>query len=125
VLASQLAKRFRIPCWEAPLYHRVADGSGLFQDFIIHTGDEVDVKPTAEEQAIKRDMCRAYPSQGDFLTHFNVAREHVRPQRAYDYTRPPHLGKTNYEVWQWDMTAEEVCAAFTEFLQSNNTVGGH
>jgi len=116
-LAAQLASRFNTPCWEAPLYHRVADGSGIYQGFIGDSADEVDVKPTAAEREHKRQMCRAYPSQGDFLTHFDVAKEHVRPQPAYDYTKPPHPGKTNYEVWQWKMTAEEVCAAFAEFLR--------
>ena len=66
-------------------------------------------------------MCLAYPSQGDFLANFGVAREIVRPQTAYDYTRPPHEGKTNYEIWQWSMTAEQVSAAFAEFLSSAAT----
>ncbi len=120
VLAHRLAKQYGIPCWEAPLYHRVADGSGVFQDFVEHSGQEVDVSPSAHEQEVKRMMCRAYPSQGDFLTHFDVAREHVRPQPAHDYTRPPHEGKTNYEVWQWKMTAKQVSAAFAEFLRSRS-----
>jgi hypothetical protein len=42
----------------------------------------------------------------------------VRPQMAYDYARPPHQGKTNYETWQWKMSAVEVSAAFEAFLQS-------
>ena len=66
----------------------------------------VDVKPTPAEQERKREMCLAYPSQGDFLSRFDVSREIVRPQPAYDFTRPPHEGKTNYEVWQWSMTAQ-------------------
>jgi LmbE family N-acetylglucosaminyl deacetylase len=116
LLASQLAKRFGIPCWEAPLYHRLADGGGEFQGFVEPSGEEVDVKPTAQEEEAKRAMCLAYTSQGNFLAHFDVTNEKVRPQRAYDYTRPPHEGKTNYEVWQWKMTSGEVCSAFAEFL---------
>jgi LmbE family N-acetylglucosaminyl deacetylase len=69
------------------------------------------------EQERKREMCRAYLSQGDFLQKFDVSREIVRPQASYDFTRPPHEGKTNYEVWQWSMTAQEVSAAFAEFLR--------
>jgi LmbE family N-acetylglucosaminyl deacetylase len=116
-LAAQLAREFNIPAWEAPLYHRLPDGGGGFQGFIGNTIHEVDVQPTAAEQEIKREMCRAYSSQGEFLTQFSVVKEHVRPQPAHDYTRPPHEGKTNYEVWQWGMTAQELCAAFAEFLQ--------
>ena len=118
VLAAQLAKMASIPCWEASLYHRNADGSSVFQDFLQPSEDEVDVVPTAVEQERKREMCAAYSSQGDFLQRFDVAREIVRPQIKYDYTRPPHEGKTNYEVWQWSMTATDVCGAFTDFLQS-------
>jgi LmbE family N-acetylglucosaminyl deacetylase len=116
-LAAQLAKRFQIPCWEAPLYHRALDGSGVFQDFITHTGEEKDVQPTSVELENKRAMCRAYSSQGDFLSHFDVKNEKVRPQAAHDFTRPPHPGKTNYEVWQWKMTAEHVSQEFADFLR--------
>ena len=117
-LAAQLAKFADVPCWEAPLYHRNPDGSGTLQDFIAQSGKEIEVRPTAAEKERKRHMCLAYSSQGDFLSRFDVKREIVRPQIAHDYTRPPHEGKTNYEVWQWKMTAEEVCAAFSDFLRS-------
>jgi LmbE family N-acetylglucosaminyl deacetylase len=118
VLAAQLAKLASIPCWEASLYHRNPDGSGVFQDFLQPSEDAIDVGPTEVEQERKREMCAAYGSQGDFLQRFDVAREIVRPQMAYDYASPPHEGKTNYETWQWKMSALEVSAAFEEFLQS-------
>jgi LmbE family N-acetylglucosaminyl deacetylase len=117
-LAAQLARLALLPCWEAPLYHRNPDGKGTFQEFINATGEETDVKPTPDEEEGKRQMCRAYPSQGDFLKNFKVAPEIVRPQAAYDYTRSPHAGKTNYEVWGWKMTAEEVTRAFADFLRT-------
>ena len=116
LLAAQLTHLASLPCWEAPLYHRNADGSGMFQQFPGSNDEVIDVRPTEVEQERKREMCQAYPSQGDFLDRFDLAREIVRPQIAYDYTRPPHEGKTNYEVWQWSMTAEEVSKAFTGFL---------
>jgi LmbE family N-acetylglucosaminyl deacetylase len=117
-LAAQLARFAGLPCWEAPLYHRNPDGSGTFQQFIEPAGGECEVQPTAEEIERKRQMCLAYPSQGDFLSHFQLTPEIVRPQIAYDYTRPPHAGKTNYEVWQWSMRAEQVSAAFADFLRT-------
>ena len=99
VLAAQLARLASIPCWEAALYHRNADGSGAFQEFVQASDDSVDVAPTDVEQERKREMCAAYGSQGDFLQRFDVAREIVRPQIAYDFIgRPPHEGKTNYEM---------------------------
>jgi LmbE family N-acetylglucosaminyl deacetylase len=118
VLAAQLARLASIPCWEAALYHRNADGSGSFQEFVQGSDDSVDVVPTEVEQERKREMCAAYSSQGDFLQRFDVAREIVRPQLAYDYSRPPHEGKTNYEKWEWKMTAQEVSRAFADFLQA-------
>jgi LmbE family N-acetylglucosaminyl deacetylase len=118
-LAAQLAKLGALPCWEAPLYHRNEDGSGTFQDFVVHSEGEVRVRLTAEEENRKRQMCHAYSSQGDFLSRFDVSREVVRPQPAYDYTHPPHAGKTNYEVWQWKMTAQEVSSAFSDFLRTS------
>ena len=117
VLAAQLAKLASIPCWEAALYHRNEDGSGEFQTFIQASGEQVDVCPTKAEQKQKREMCAAYASQGDFLQKFDVAREIVRPQFAYDYSKPPHPGKANYERWEWKMSAQEVSAAFVEFLE--------
>ncbi|MGC2111752.1 MAG: PIG-L family deacetylase [Candidatus Korobacteraceae bacterium] len=116
-LAAQLAKLASIPCWEAPLYHRMEDGQSVFQQFMTLTGDEEDVRPTEEEQARKREMCHAYSSQGDSLQHFDVSREVVRPQIAYDFSRPPHRGKVNYEAWEWNMTAAEVSGAFDERLK--------
>ncbi len=118
-LAAQLAKLTALPCWEAPLYHRNEDGSGTFQEFLTPSGEEVNLRPTLEEVERKRRMCLAYSSQGDFLSRFDVTKEMVRPQIAYNYTRPPHAGKTNYETWQWKMTAAEVCAAFADFLRSS------
>jgi LmbE family N-acetylglucosaminyl deacetylase len=117
-LAAQLASLASIPSWEAPLYHRTPDGAGVFQEFVVGGGEEFDVRPTPSEQERKREMCQAYGSQGDFLQKFDVAREIVRPQIAYDFTQPPHPGKVNYEEWGWKMTAEEVSAAFGEFLKA-------
>jgi LmbE family N-acetylglucosaminyl deacetylase len=117
-LAAQLGRSAGVPVWEAPLYHRNEDGTGTFQDFLAGSDDVVDIRITAEEQENKRKMCRAYGSQGDFLSHFKLTPEIVRPQFSYDYSRPPHAGKTNYEVWQWTMTAEEVSRAFSDFLRA-------
>lgn len=119
-LAAQLAKRFSIPCWEAPLYHRLAEGGAAYQQFLGAPAEEVDIRPTAAEQQAKREMWRAYASQGDVLMHFRVDSEHLRPLPAYDYRQPPHPGKVNYEVWEWKMTAQDVCAAFAEFLDQQN-----
>lgn len=124
-LGAQLAKKFLIPCWEAPLYHRRIDGSSEFQQFIQENGEELEVKLSATEQEAKHAMCRAYASQGDFLNRFEVKSEKLRPQPGYNFSEPPHPGKTNYEIWQWSMTAQQVSGAFAEFLNwaAPKTVG--
>ncbi len=63
-------------------------------------------------------MCAQYASQGDFLQTFDARRELVRPQVRYEYGRAPHQGQTNYERWQWWMSAQEVSAKFQEFLEN-------
>ena len=67
------------------------------------------------ELAAKLRMLGCYKSQFDALPSFNSELERFRLQASYDYSRRPHPGKLNYEVWQWRMTPEEVCAAFAEF----------
>jgi LmbE family N-acetylglucosaminyl deacetylase len=94
------------------------EGELRLQQFICETGDEVAVEIGDQELELKCAMCAQYVSQGDFLQKFNARREIVRPQVNYDYGRPPHEGKTNYEQWQWWMSAQEVCAKFEEFLES-------
>ncbi len=42
---------------------------------------------------------------------------HVVQDYAYDYTRPAHAGRLNYEAWQWQMTGEQVSREFEKFLQ--------
>jgi N-acetylglucosamine malate deacetylase 2 len=116
VLAWALGQEFRLPVWEAPVYHRDETGSFIVQKFI---GNDrgVEVVPTVEESARKRQMCLDYTSQGDFLGTFSLDRETVRPIVVYDYSQPPHPGKVNYELWNWHMTASEVCAEFARFLR--------
>ena len=58
LLAAQLAHLASLPCWEAPLYHRNADGSEVFQAFLGPDGDAIDVSPTEGELESKREMCR-------------------------------------------------------------------
>jgi len=63
-------------------------------------------------------MLQSYKSLFDALPHFEPERERFRPQARYEYAQPPHQGKTNYEVWEWAMTAQEVSNAFAAFAFS-------
>lgn len=117
-LTAQLSRRFSVPAFEAPLYTRAHSQDSLkagVQRFITNEGPVIDVQPTDDEAQRKVRMCGAYESQGDFLRIFDVRREILRPLPDHDYSRPPHMGKLNYEAWQWTMTGADVCAAFGHF----------
>ena len=47
------------------------------------------------------------------------AREVVRPQVRYDYGQAPHEGRTNYECWQWWMSAREVSASLRSLWRAD------
>lgn len=117
VLGKALARRLDIPAWEAPLYHRdPRDETRLIlQQFACGSGSECAVCPAETELERKRRMGAAYASQGDFLKTFALERELVRPMAEYDYSRPPHEGRLNYEVWRWTMTVAEVSQRLAEF----------
>ena len=126
LLAARLGERFAIPVWETAVYARRnaetdgGEGEILLQQFLCESGGEVAVEISEDELKRKREMCAEYVSQGDFLQVFDARREVVRPQVKYDYSRAPHEGRTNYEQWQWWMSAREVCAKFVEFLEERS-----
>jgi N-acetylglucosamine malate deacetylase 2 len=117
LLARELGKELGIPVWEAPLYRRKRSQLSV-QEFLEPNGTELVHSPTPEEIERKRAMCASYPSQGDFLQVFGLEREIFRPQKQYDYSRPPHDGKLNYELWQWSMTGTQVSAKFADFQRA-------
>lgn len=114
-LSAQLGRAFSIPVWEAPLYHRNANGGGVYQQFVEERLEVIAHKVDGEKLAAKLRMLRCYKSQFNALPSFNSELERFRPQWIYDYSQRPHSGKLNYEVWHWRMTPEEVCAALVDF----------
>lgn len=121
-LAEQLGRTLSLPVWEVPLYHRTPEGIGAYQHFVEEHGEVIDYRVAGEELAAKMRMLACYKSQFDALPSFNTELERFRPQAAYDYSRRPHAGKLNYEIWKWRMTPEEVCAAFVEFSSAVTSV---
>ena len=87
----------------------------MYQQFVREHSDVVEHEVNGGELENKMRMLACYKSQFDALPSFRPELERFRPQASYDYSRRPHEGKLNYEVWQWRMTPEEVCAAFVEF----------
>jgi N-acetylglucosamine malate deacetylase 2 len=117
-LAAQLGRTFSLPVWETPLYHRNASGGGVYQQFVEERDEVIEHAVTGQELEAKLCMLNCYKSQFDALPSFDSKRERFRPQATYDYSRPPHPGKLNYEIWEWRMTPQEVCAAFVDFSSS-------
>ena len=102
-----------IPAWEMPLYHRSTTGTLVSQKFL-DPGKETLVPLTGQELESRRILLEAYASQRD-LSKFAIATaEAFRPQRAYDYSRPPQDSASNYESWGWSIKARELCGRFRE-----------
>lgn len=118
-LASQLGRARRIPVWESPLYHRNADGSGAVQTFPQRTGKEVDLKVGGGPLRRKIEMFHVYKSQKLVLDGFRPEIEQFRPVLDYDFTCRPFPWKLNYELWQWNMTGDEVSQEFASYLSSH------
>jgi len=121
-LSAQLGRTFRLPVWEAPLYHRSSQGEGVYQRFVQEHGEVAEHGVRGKELEAKKAMLACYKSQFDSLPSFNVEIERFRPQAAYAYCERPHAGKVNYELWQWAMTPEDVSAAFVAFTSTQATV---
>src|SRR5690349_7131177 len=101
-LGSQVGRVFAIPVWEAPLYHRNAEGGRVYQRFIEEHGhgDVIEYTVGGDELKAKQAMLACYKSQFDALPSFSVELERFRPQPSYAYSQRPHAGKLNYELWQ-------------------------
>jgi LmbE family N-acetylglucosaminyl deacetylase len=115
-----VGQRASVPVWEAPLYHRRADGASAPQTFPELTGAEVEMRAECGTLQKKIEMLRAYKSQGLVLDGFRPDVETFRPLAGYDFTRPPLPWKLNYEHWGWEISGAEVSAAFAAYLRGEN-----
>ncbi len=115
-ITSVMAREYRLPAWEMPVYNLFHKDRRDFQTFMPAPRPAVVLNPTPEEIVRKRCMLESYGSQGHFLVRFDAVKESFRPLAQYDYSRPPHEGVLNYEAWQWSMTGAQVSAAFAAYL---------
>lgn len=128
-VASFLAAGFRhqVPVFEAPLYN-FAGRQVNSQRFIGPDCGTV-ITLTPEEQDHKRQQLAAYGSEGGNLDYVRCDHEALRPQAAYDYSKPPHAGLTFYQRFQWvpfrhpriDFTTPaEVCVAIKRLREASS-----
>lgn len=103
---------------EMAFYHDGdADGVTTFQDFLPPGGPAVRTRHLdAEARALKRRMFGAHASQAGVLARFRDDLEREREAPAYDFTRPPHPGRLNYERFDWGMTGARWRALAAEAL---------
>jgi LmbE family N-acetylglucosaminyl deacetylase len=88
---------------EMPLYHAGPEGM-IVQEFLPGP-PEIPLVPTDEERELKRRMIESFATQQETLRAFLPPRdERFRPAPAYDFTRPPHPGRLQYEVWGFPLT---------------------
>ena len=116
-LASVLSSEMRVPAWELPLYHR-RGGLVEIQKFLRASGEETRIISSGDELLLKRAMMGAYESQHDTLRHFSAEVEVFRPMSRHDFSRAPHAGKLNYEIWGWTMTGQGLCETFASFQKN-------
>jgi LmbE family N-acetylglucosaminyl deacetylase len=112
-IGALVGQQFGLPVWEMPLYHRSQAGELKCQQFLIPNGTERAVILSVVEKQVREHAIATYASQTDIRDFVSTGVELFRPQAKYDYSRPPHRAVVNYETWQWPITAEEVCRAFT------------
>jgi N-acetylglucosamine malate deacetylase 2 len=117
-LASNCARRMGLPIWEAPLYYRDHNAAGVAQKFVALTGQEIVTQVEGEALEKKMQMFHTYVSQKLVLGGFRPELEQFRPMAEYDFTRLPTPWKLNYELWQWQMTGDEVAGAFARLISA-------
>jgi N-acetylglucosamine malate deacetylase 2 len=110
-LAYLLGFRLKLPVWEMPLYHRTSKGMCV-QRFLHPSGDAALIRARCGELDAKRQMVCVYRSQSQALQGFDLKFERFRRQASYDFSSPPETDVINYEAWQWQIRAKDVCAAF-------------
>jgi N-acetylglucosamine malate deacetylase 2 len=96
---------------EMPLYHArpgTTRGDDLIkQDFLPPLNGAVRQQLSSAEQDLKLRMCDCFATQRHILAWFlPPVHEIFRRAPAYDFTRPPHAGALQYELWSFPVTGE-------------------
>jgi len=97
-IGSRIAEE--IPVWEFSEYH-FARGRVQSQVFIQSVGSENRLDLDDSEKTRKRDLLLTYASEQRNLDYVRLDQEVFRPLIDYDYSHPPHPGRTFYQRFQW------------------------
>jgi N-acetylglucosamine malate deacetylase 2 len=117
--AAELLRRNReVPpaIVEMPLYHArpgSSHGDDMVKQEFLPTGESVRAVATmrrelsSTEQGLKIRMADCFTTQRTVLSWFlPPVYETFRPAPVYDFTRPPHEGTLQYELWSFPVTGE-------------------
>jgi LmbE family N-acetylglucosaminyl deacetylase len=98
-LARWAGRKFSLPVWELPLYHRRAPSSPLiYQQFLRSFGNETSLCPAPHELHRKELMLSHHRSQAAIISEFNTTRELFRPQPPYDFSVNPNPALSTFAV---------------------------
>lgn len=107
---------------EMALYHANEKGEMVIGEFLPAPSEtEANVarwELTPDEKILKQRMIEAFASQSETLAPFLPPHpESFRPAPYYDFSRPPHSGALQYELWgfplngeRWREAAQEVAS---------------
>lgn len=85
---------------ETPLYHAEPGTGAMTVNEFLPGPPETRLALTEEERGLKRRMIETFATQAETLRAFLPPRdERFRPAPLYDFTRPPHEGRLQYEIW--------------------------
>lgn len=85
---------------EMPLYHAEPGTERMIVQEFLPGSPEIDLPLTDGERDLKRRMIETFATQKETLRAFLPPRdERLRPAPRYDFTRPPHAGRLQYEIW--------------------------
>jgi LmbE family N-acetylglucosaminyl deacetylase len=85
---------------EMALYHAEPGTEAMTVNEFLPGPPETRLIVTDEERDLKRRMIAAFATQAETLRPFLPPRdERFRPAPWYDFTRPPHEGRLQYEIW--------------------------
>jgi LmbE family N-acetylglucosaminyl deacetylase len=92
---------------EMPLYRAEPGTERMVVQEFLPGPPEIHLALTDEERKLKRRMIEAFATQEETLRAFLPLRdERFRPAPVYDFSRPPHPGPPQYEIWGFPMTGE-------------------
>lgn len=96
-----------IEVFEMPLYHAGPGTERMAVQEFLPGPAGIRLGLSRAERDLKRRMMETFSTQEETLRAFLPPRdERFRPAPACDFTRPPHDGRLQYEIWGFPITGE-------------------